>query len=208
MKDILDLHTHTIASGHAYNTMNEMIAAAKSRGLEIYGITEHAPRMNGSCTEMYFQNFRILSREKDGMTVLITGDSDEMSNNRIYQVSGVSSINTVILQPVINGLSTDGSPVEGEGITVRKGRYAGVYYYYNNGEWVTGQQKVSVNQSPLFQLYDDEKNALDNQLYYNQSSFKGSKLFDYVTTDDSGATIDEDLNKAIVTDGYGNIKRL
>ena len=41
MKDILDLHTHTIASGHAYNTMNEMIAAAKSRGLEIYGITEH-----------------------------------------------------------------------------------------------------------------------------------------------------------------------
>ena len=80
------------------------------------------------------------------MTVLITGDSDEMSNNRIYQVSGVSSINTVILQPVINGLSTDGSPVEGEGITVRKGRYAGVYYYYNNGEWVNGQQKVSVNQ--------------------------------------------------------------
>ena len=70
MKDILDLHTHTIASGHAYNTMNEMIAAAKSRGLEIYGITEHAPRMNGSCTEMYFQNFRILPREKDGMTVL------------------------------------------------------------------------------------------------------------------------------------------
>ena len=50
--------------------MNEMIAAAKSRGLEIYGITEHAPRMNGSCTEMYFQNFRILPREKDGMTVL------------------------------------------------------------------------------------------------------------------------------------------
>ena len=70
MKDILDLHTHTIASGHAYNTLNEMIAAAKSRGLEIYGITEHAPRMNGSCTEMYFQNFRILPREKDGMTVL------------------------------------------------------------------------------------------------------------------------------------------
>ena len=34
MKDILDLHTHTIASGHAYNTMNEMIAAAKLRGLD------------------------------------------------------------------------------------------------------------------------------------------------------------------------------
>lgn len=70
MRDLVDLHTHTIASGHAYSTMNEMIAAAWKKGLEIYAITEHAPRMNGSCTEMYFQNFRILPREREGMTVL------------------------------------------------------------------------------------------------------------------------------------------
>lgn len=70
MKDLVDLHTHTIASGHAYNTMNEMIAAAKAKKLQVYAITEHAPRMNGSCTEMYFQNFRILPRKYDEMTVL------------------------------------------------------------------------------------------------------------------------------------------
>ena len=70
MRDVMDLHTHTIASGHAYNTMNEMIAAAAERGLELYAITEHAPRMNGSCSEMYFQNFRALPREKMGLTVL------------------------------------------------------------------------------------------------------------------------------------------
>ena len=39
MRDLMDLHTHTIASGHAYNTMNEMIAAAAERGLELYAIT-------------------------------------------------------------------------------------------------------------------------------------------------------------------------
>ena len=44
MRDILDVHTHTIASGHAYNTMMEMIRAAQDKGLEVYGITEHAPR--------------------------------------------------------------------------------------------------------------------------------------------------------------------
>ena len=35
MRDIyvLDLHTHTYASGHAYNTMNEMVLAAKEKGL-------------------------------------------------------------------------------------------------------------------------------------------------------------------------------
>lgn len=42
MRDVLDLHTHTIASGHAYNTMMEMIREAQNKGLDVYGITEHA----------------------------------------------------------------------------------------------------------------------------------------------------------------------
>ena len=42
MKDILDLHTHTIASGHAYNTLYEMAQAAADNGLALYGCTEHA----------------------------------------------------------------------------------------------------------------------------------------------------------------------
>ncbi len=70
MKDNLDLHTHTIASGHAYNTINEMIEAASRRGLSVYGITEHAPAMAGSCTLMYFMNLKALPRERSGMTVL------------------------------------------------------------------------------------------------------------------------------------------
>ena len=70
MKDFVDLHTHTIASGHAYNTINEMIQAAVDKRLEILGITEHAPAMPGTCTPMYFLNLSTLPREKMGITVL------------------------------------------------------------------------------------------------------------------------------------------
>ena len=49
MRDILDVHTHTLASGHAYNTMREMAKAASEKGLEILGITEHAVYMPGTC---------------------------------------------------------------------------------------------------------------------------------------------------------------
>lgn len=66
----MDLHTHTIASGHAYNTRNEMIAAAHGKGLEILAITEHAPAMPASCQHMYFSNFRVLPRKYEEMTVL------------------------------------------------------------------------------------------------------------------------------------------
>lgn len=70
MLDKTDLHTHTIASGHAYNTRNEMIEAAAAKGLEVYAITEHAPAMPGSCHAMYFMNYRALSRQHGDMKVL------------------------------------------------------------------------------------------------------------------------------------------
>ena len=69
MLDKTDLHTHTIASGHAYNTRNEMIEAASAKGLEVYAITEHAPAMPGSCNEMYFINYRVLPRKHGDMTI-------------------------------------------------------------------------------------------------------------------------------------------
>lgn len=43
MKTQLDVHTHTVASGHAYSTIQEMATAAAHMGLKILGITEHGP---------------------------------------------------------------------------------------------------------------------------------------------------------------------
>lgn len=64
---VLDLHTHTLVSGHAYNTMQEMWRAAAEKGLQVLGITEHAPKMPGSCKELYFSNFRVVPRERYGV---------------------------------------------------------------------------------------------------------------------------------------------
>ena len=68
--DKMDLHTHTIASGHAYNTRNEMIAAAMEKELELLAITEHAPAMPGSCQQIYFSNYKVLPRSHGALTVL------------------------------------------------------------------------------------------------------------------------------------------
>ena len=45
---VLDLHTHTLVSGHAYCSLREMAKAASKKGLEVLGITEHAPAMPGT----------------------------------------------------------------------------------------------------------------------------------------------------------------
>lgn len=70
MKDVIDIHTHTIASGHAFNTIREMTAAAAQKGLELLGISEHGPLMPGSCHEFYFSNLKILDRNAYDIPVL------------------------------------------------------------------------------------------------------------------------------------------
>lgn len=69
MKMHFDLHTHTIASGHAYSTIQENINQAFEMGLLAYGFSDHGPSIPGGPTELYFQHFRIFPREYRGMHV-------------------------------------------------------------------------------------------------------------------------------------------
>lgn len=70
MNMILDLHTHTIASGHAYSTLIENVTVASQKGLEMVGLSDHAPAMPGGTYIYYFQNMRIIPEEILGVRVL------------------------------------------------------------------------------------------------------------------------------------------
>lgn len=70
-KAVLDMHTHTIASGHAYCTLREMAKAASEKGLEALGITEHAPSMPGSCGNIYFHNLKAVPRDLYGIRLFL-----------------------------------------------------------------------------------------------------------------------------------------
>lgn len=67
---LLDVHTHTIASGHAYSTLMENAKAASEKGLKVLGTTEHGITMPGSPHIWYFNNYRVLPREMYGVTML------------------------------------------------------------------------------------------------------------------------------------------
>lgn len=88
MNIVIDTHTHTIASGHAYNTINEMIKSAADKGLELLGITDHAPNMPGSCTPMNFLNFRALRREKYGVKLLFGAELNIIDTDGNIDLSG------------------------------------------------------------------------------------------------------------------------
>lgn len=72
----LDVHTHTVMSGHAYSTLQEMVTAAKEKNLEILGITEHAPGIPGTCDPIYFRNLHVVPRQFDGLRLLLGAELD------------------------------------------------------------------------------------------------------------------------------------
>ncbi len=70
MKYALDVHTHTIASGHAYSTLMENAKAASEKGIKVLGTTEHGITMPHSPHIWYFHNYKVLPRELYGVTML------------------------------------------------------------------------------------------------------------------------------------------
>lgn len=67
----LDVHTHTIASGHAYSTLSEMVAEGQRKGLSILGITEHGEAIPGTCHPLYFRNMHVVPRLWGNMRLLL-----------------------------------------------------------------------------------------------------------------------------------------
>ena len=70
-KVLVDAHTHTVASGHAYSSLQEMAQAAADKGLQVLGITEHGPSIKGTCPIVYFRNMFVVPRQMYGVRILM-----------------------------------------------------------------------------------------------------------------------------------------
>jgi len=67
---ILDVHTHTLASGHAYGTISEMALAAAEAGLKLLGISEHGPGIPGTTDPFYYTNLEAVPPQLYGVELI------------------------------------------------------------------------------------------------------------------------------------------
>ena len=66
----VDLHMHTVASTHAYSTLQDYITEAKHKGIKLFAITDHGPDMDDAPHHWHFINMRIWPRVVDGVGIL------------------------------------------------------------------------------------------------------------------------------------------
>ncbi len=65
-----DLHVHTIASGHAYSTLDEIAREAAGKGLRLVGMTDHGPALPGGPHAYHFAALRFVPESLHGVRIL------------------------------------------------------------------------------------------------------------------------------------------
>ena len=78
MLPLTDLHTHTVASGHAFCTVNELVGRANSLGLEAIAITDHGPGLPDGPHIYHFSNQERFYNIP-GNCVVLTGVEEDLA---------------------------------------------------------------------------------------------------------------------------------
>jgi hypothetical protein len=113
----------------------------------------------------------------DGMRILFTADPDPIVNGKIYTVKFVTHSGKTF----ITLLETEDSiPYDDETVLVRMGNsYKGASLFYKNGSWRMSQVKSTVNQHPVFDLFDSNGTSFSDNIFYPATSFQGNRVFGY-----------------------------
>lgn len=70
MKILIDMHNHTIKSGHAYSTIQEIATEASKKGMKYVGITDHGPTMPGGPHIYHIANQVVIPNVINGVEIL------------------------------------------------------------------------------------------------------------------------------------------
>ena len=74
----------------------------------------------------------------------------------------------------------DTEPIIGESVLVRRGlKNRGLMYHFDGKNWKVSQRKVSLNQSPLFDVFDLNGISFSDTETYPVSTFVGSSIISY-----------------------------
>lgn len=112
----VDSHTHTIASGHAYSSLGENVAAAAKQGIRLMAVTEHGPAMPGSPHIWFFKNMRVIPRIMNGVGILrgieanIINDKGELDLDDSLQPHldiVLASLHEPVIEPSTKNIHTD-----------------------------------------------------------------------------------------------------
>ena len=78
----IDIHTHTLSSGHGTtDTVTDLARTAYQKGMTLLGIADHGPATPGSCKESYFRSLMAAPRIRSGIRLLYGIEANILDEN-------------------------------------------------------------------------------------------------------------------------------
>jgi|694.fasta_scaffold01677_8 hypothetical protein len=109
-----------------------------------------------------------------------TGVTYAVGNSITVDQSGSGTGTANFSQPIINLTVAGDGIVEIDNCAVCvSGNQVGKSFWYDGINWLAAQQKLSVQQAPLFDVFDNQGISLSNRTRYPSSTFFGTKLLSY-----------------------------
>ena len=117
----------------------------------------------------------------DGDTVVFSSDANPAVRSSVYIFNVVDiSENIFTHQYICTITPVSGSEFSaGNNVLVIGGINSGKEFWYDGNSWNLSQQKSTVNQAPLFDMFDSNGISFGDASTYVNSSFNGTKLFSY-----------------------------
>jgi len=111
---------------------------------------------------------------EQGNTIIFNADTDATVRNKIFQVNFVTVggyprielVNIINVSDKVNVSINTGN------------QYAGTNWWFDSSKWQYAQQHPTLNQAPLFDLFDSNGNSYSDTAHY-LTNFTGNKLFSY-----------------------------
>lgn len=113
---LMDLHTHTIASVHAYSTVTENAREAKKNGLELMGMSDHGFGMSHTTLPEYWMNLRVIPDYLEGVRVLRGMEANICNaDGRIFEEDALEGLQYLIAS--VHGNAYEHAPADEDDFT-------------------------------------------------------------------------------------------
>ena len=117
-----------------------------------------------------------------GQRILFLNDNDPLVKGRIFEVDFINFKGSGVEGQITLKETSDSLPIIGENVLVVNGEtYGGTLWYFSESDWKLAQTKIGVNQTPVFDVYDDSDISYADIVTYPSNNFKGTKIFSFAT---------------------------
>lgn len=112
----VDIHSHTVASGHAYSTLAENVLAASQQKIKLLATTDHGPAMPGSPHAWFFQNMKVIPRVMHGVGILRGSEANILNKKGELDILEptfgcldiiLASLHEPVISPASKNINTD-----------------------------------------------------------------------------------------------------